>query len=271
MNKDINQTILKLKNYKSNKPILTVYLSLEAKKSPNLKILLLEFDSLIHSSLSIKEKEEFSKEIKMIKKFLLEDFDTRGNRSIAFFTGGNLFEVLEFEFPIKILCKISQAPVLGPIQEQISDHSRYMVLAADHKKAKMFTVRLGKIEAESEFVNGQVPQNVRANERDFYGRSDIIFRHIEDHLHRHLKLISEKVKEFAKGKNINFVIIGGHRELFGKIKKHLPNDLSKKVLGEFVTELNIPLNKIFLMSKKVAEKIEQNNVYYKMEKSLKGV
>lgn len=113
----------------------------------------------------------------------------------------------------------------------------------------MFTVYQDKIEEHKDFFNGTVPQKVRANERDFYGRSNKIFRHIEDHLNRHLKLIANTVYNFIKGKNINFILIGGHKEMLSKIKNHLPKTLKKMIRGEFVTELNIPLKDIYLKSK----------------------
>lgn len=117
---------------------------------------------------------------------------------------------------------------------------KYLVLLADREKARLFTVNFGKIEEQKEIFDNNVPQNVKAKKID-YGRDDKIFRHIEQHLHYHLMLIAETAREFIKGKNINFIILGGHKELLPKMKAHLTYPLNKMVLGEFVTELNIPL------------------------------
>lgn len=133
-------------------------------------------------------------------------------------------------------------------------NEKYLVLLADRKKAIFFTVNSGKIEERKEIVNDNVPQNVKAKKID-WGRDDKIFRHIEQHLHYHLKLIAKEVLEFAKGKHIRFLILGGHKELIPKIKAHLLYPLNKIVKGEFVTELNIPLNKVLLHSKKVTAQI----------------
>ena len=150
------------------------------------------------------------------------------------------------------------------------DNSRYMVLLADRKKAIIFTFVNGQIEDHDTLSVDDVPQNVRANERDFFGRSDIIFRHIEDHLHRHLKLVAKMATEFARGKHINFILIGGHLEMFEKIKKHLPKNLQDKVIGEFVAELNIPLDKILAIAKVAADKIQEQKNIEDMEETLKG-
>lgn len=120
---------------------------------------------------------------------------------------------------------------------------KYLVLLVDREKAILFTVRLGKIEERKEIFVGQVPQRVKAKTINL-GRTDKIMRHIEYHLNEHLKLVAKETREFIKDKNVKFIIIGSHHELFHKIKKHLKYPLNKMILGEFVTELNIPLSKI---------------------------
>lgn len=269
-NKYMYQVIENLKNYRG-KDVLTVYLSVQGKKSPNIKTLFSELDSLIHCTLSRKQRDDFKNEVGKMKSYLAEEFDSRGTKSIVFFAGNNFFEVFTFEFFLPSVCIVSKSFFLAPVLEEIKSHSRYMVLLADREKARIFSVYLGRIEELAEFSDGHVPQNVRANERDLYGRSDIIFRHIEDHLHRHLVLISQKAEEFAKGKTIHFIIIGGHREMFEKIKKHLPKNMSKKILGEFVTELNIPIQDVFLKSKVVIETLAEEKNYEQMERTLQGI
>ncbi|MBI2599908.1 hypothetical protein HYW43_03245, partial [Candidatus Daviesbacteria bacterium] len=90
-----------------------------------------------------------------------------------------------------------------------------------------------------------------------WGRYDKIPRHIEDHLDKHLKQISQTAYDFAIDKNIHFIILGGNQEIIPKIRKHLHYPLNKMVLGEFVTQLNIPLNEVLIHSKKIATKINQ--------------
>lgn len=134
---------------------------------------------------------------------------------------------------------------------------KYLVLLVDREKARLFTVRLGKIEEHKDIFNGgEVPQNVKAKKID-YGREDKIFRHIEQHLHYHLQMIAKKTREFVQGKNINFIILGGHKELLPKMKKHLLYPLNKMVQGKFITELNIPLADILKHSKKLVTEIQQ--------------
>ncbi len=133
---------------------------------------------------------------------------------------------------------------------------RYLVLLADREKAIMFTVNGGKIEDQKVIIDGNVPQNVKAKKID-YGRDDKIFRHIEQHLHYHLQYIAKETQVFTKGKNISFIILGGHGELIPKMRAHLLYPLNKLVKGKFITELNIPINDVLIHSGKIADEINQ--------------
>lgn len=132
-----------------------------------------------------------------------------------------------------------------------------MVLLADRKMVKMFTLLDGSIEEKEEFENEHVPQKVKHGDNT-WDAQDKIFRHIEDHLHRHLKKVGERAAKFALKNNISELIIGGHKPLFSKIEKHLPYPLSQKVTGRFVTELKAPFNEILHRAQKHIAQSEQN-------------
>lgn len=255
---NIIDAVKELKKYENSKsPILSLYLgsvNLESFKTP---FLLTQMHSLIHKNLFQHERTFFKKDIDSIDEYLREETLPQ-TRSIVFFSGGkNLWKVLEFEFYIPSQMMISQNPYLKPIEEQLTRYQRYLVLLVDRKRARLFTVHLGEIEEQQDFFDGEVPQRVKAKTINL-GRGDKIMRDIEGHLHRHLQLVAESTKEFVKGKEIHFIIIGSHHELIPKIKKHLQYPLNKMVLGEFITELNIPLSQILNHSKTIASKINHN-------------
>lgn len=257
--------IQELKNYKNlQHSVLSVYLGQDGKKSPSNTLLLSQFHSLVYKKMTKKEKNLFSKDIKKIDSYLKDDLDTRGSRSVVIFTSGeNLWKVLNFEFYLDNSYTIGKSPYLKPIEKALKDYRKFLVLLVDRAKARIFTVHLGIIEERTDVFDKSVPQKVRANEQDYYGRSDKILRHIEDHLHRHLQLIAKATSDFAKDKYFSFMILGGHKPLFAKIRKLLPKTLSDKVSGTFVTELNIPLNNVFIKSKEVAGKINNDKVLKK--------
>lgn len=253
---NLQQKINKLKEYKGD-PVLSVYLGEKSKKSPSSRYFQTGLKSLVKKNLSSDEKKFFVEDIGKIQKYLNEFYNARGTRSVIFFTSGkNLWEVFEFEFPLSDYCKVSKTPFLKPLLKALKDHEKYLVLLIDRKRARLFTVHLGIVEEQEDVFGEYVPQKVKQIHEAFK-RENKILRHIEDHLNRHLKLITEKTKEFARNKHIRFLIIGGHEELLPEIKKLLPYPLSKKLRGDFITELNIPINDVYLKSKKIAERLNK--------------
>lgn len=248
--------IARLRTFKNSSfPILTVFLSCAEKRTPQASFCLSQLHSLIHQNLSEEQQRFWQIDLARIEEYLHQSFTRSNTRTVVFFSGGkNLWELLRFEFFLTPKAVISHSPYLQPIEEALKTYRKYLVLLVDREKARFFTVHLGEIEEHKDIFNGSVPQKVKAKKID-WGRDDKIPRHIEDDLHKHLKMVAEKTKDFAKRKDIRFIIIGSHKELLPKVKRVLPYPLNKMVAGEFVTELNIPLNKILAHSKKVAAKL----------------
>lgn len=121
---------------------------------------------------------------------------------------------------------------------------RYLFVLADRKLAKFFTFYNGFLEDHMEVSDPSVPQDVKSNKEENHARNNKIIRHIEDHIHRHLQLISKKIDEFVGLKKINAVFIGGHKEMLHLIRKHLNPSLKKKITGEFVAGLKVFQNEI---------------------------
>ncbi len=253
---EFNKVINKLQEFNNSSfPVLSVYLGSATKQAPSSTLLSTQFHSQIHQTLSDQEKKLFRKDLERIGDFIKSEYNARGKRSVVFFSAGKkLWETLKFEFYLQPLCLVSYSPYIHPIMEALDKYKKYLVLLADREKARLFTVHLGEIREHRDIFNGVVPQKVRAGD-DAWDQQNKIFRHIEDHLHRNLQLITRATDDFVKNNPVSFVIIGGHKEMIPKIKKHLKYPLSKMILGEFVTELNIPLNEIFLKSKKIAAQI----------------
>ncbi len=258
MEDNINEQLKKLNRLSGSPfPILSVYLGQAQKKSPASSQIYSQFHSLVHQNLDTEGQKIFKEDIERIDSFLRYSWDTRGKRSVVIFSSGKkLWEILEFEFYLPPQLVIEGSPYTKPIQGACNNRKKYLVLLADHEKARIFTVHLGRIEEHTDIFGGNVPQRVKHGD-DTWDQQDKILRHIENHLHQHLERIAQKTNGFIKnGYHIRYIIVGGHKEIIPKIKNHLTWPANKLVLGQFVTELNVPLNEIFLKSKKVAHQIE---------------
>lgn len=242
---------------KQKTPFLTVYLTGESKKVSHSSVFYTQFHSIIKRDLTGKLQSQWRDEIEKIDHYIRESINKSNSKTLVFFVGEEQWSVLNFEFPIQSRCFISKGPYLKPLERSLEAYTKYLVLLADRKRARMFIVHLGEIIKSREVLGKvDVPQRVKAKKVE-YGRDDKILRHIEDHLNRHLKIICQNTKEFAKNQKIKFIIIGGHKQLIPKVKECLQHPLNKIVLGEMVIGLDAPLDEILEGSKKIAQKVNK--------------
>lgn len=249
----IHNVLDKLRAYKgSSSLVLSVYLSnhdlLPGEGLAN------RFKVLIEK-LTLGQKVALSTATTMIEAYLLNEYDIKKHKTnIAFFTNTHMWEVINHDYDIPSECYIFNTPYIAPLTESIQKDARYVIVVADREKAELFSIVRGAVEDYRHVFDPSVPQNVKSNKENFYARNDIIARHIQDHLHRHLQLIAESLADLLDGKPVQGVMIGGHKTLFADIKKHLPESLQDRIIGEFVTELNIPKDQIILHAQNALEK-----------------
>lgn len=231
--------------------MLSVYLGSSDKRTPDPDFLIAQLHSLVHHNLSEKQRNQWQKDIARIEKYLHQSTNKSNVRAYVFFSSDDFWQVFNFEFFMQPLLKISKERYLDQILKALNKYQKYLILLADREKARLFTVHLGRIEEHKDIFVGEVPQNVKAKKID-WGRDNKIFRHIEQHLHYHLQFIAKAVLSFSQNKGIQFIILGGHREMIPKLRAHLFYPLNKMVKGEFVTALNIPKDHILEKSKIIA-------------------
>ncbi|NBU34632.1 hypothetical protein EB118_14445 [bacterium] len=250
----IQQDVLKkIRSFNhSDFEILSVYLGSEDRRAPSSELLLTQFHSLVHSYLTKLQRVIFAADIKRIQDYINKLLPS--SRSFVFFSAGEkLWQPLQFEFYLEQKLVVATSPILKPIEEALEQYSRYLVLLVDREKVRMFTVEQGEMVDCSVYFAGYVPQLKKSSGRDIGdARSDIEFRHNETLLRRHIELSAQEVARFTKDQNVRFVILGGHSEMFKKVSKSLPAGLRTKILDQFVTDVNIPLNEIMLESKQIA-------------------
>lgn len=249
-------TIKKLNGFNSSSfQILSVYLGTDSTQAPSGEVLLTQFHSLIHSDLSNDQRTEFKSDIERIEKHLNNYVPSA--RTLVFFSAGDkLWEVVGLEFSLHTGLVVTNSPDMNPLTDALQKYSKYLVLLVDREKARMFSVEQGEIIDRSQFIRGYVPPKIKSTGRDnLLNQSDTNFRHNELLLKRHIQYASDAVVKFTSADDINFIIIGGHAEMFKKVADSLPANLKSKVVAGFVTEINIPLNDILIQSKKIAATI----------------
>jgi peptide subunit release factor 1 (eRF1) len=235
--------------------IMSIYLGADGVQPPTGEFLLKQFHSLLHQRISRQQRLNFYDDIKHVEKFLIEYRPFA--RSLIFFSAGKkLWKVEELESFLPTTLKINTSPYLDPLIQSLKKYSKYLVLLIDRQKVQLFTVEQGKLIEQLNLVDKSVPQKVKSTSRVISrGNSDINFRRNEELLWRHVERSVKAVVKVAKDNNIQFIVIGGHKEMFKKVTKALSENYGLKIAGNFVTELDIPKSQILYDSKRIAATI----------------
>lgn len=129
------------------------------------------------------------------------------------------------------------------------EERHYLFIIADLKKATLFLFNKEVLETTRQIMDPSVNKKIKSNSGELYGKNTKLDHRIDNQTHKHLQLIVREASALIHGKHINGIFIGGHKTLFNTIKEVLPQDLQKKVRGEFITELNIPQEEIIIHCK----------------------
>jgi hypothetical protein len=262
MSVDLNKTVKRLEAYKdSPSPIISIYFQFPIPKRVRNETIVNKFQYLINANLTYEQREEIRRNIQFIVGFMENYQQAHGEKSIAFFSGGNnLFEVLHLPFKTKNFVTYSHSPDISQILEHLEDKRRFLVILSERKKAIFYTIYSGALEDQTIITNNNIPQDVKGNwpESPRADRHDKVQRHVRVHTIQYFKNIAKKAEEFIQNKSLSGVIIGGHKSEISQFEKYLPKHLKDKVVGEFVSSLKTNFNDILARSMNVISNVNKN-------------
>jgi peptide chain release factor subunit 1 len=233
-------------------------------------------NSLIHTNLKrIETENNYSKnQIKKIQQLTdkIEDYirhrfqRSEKTRMIVIYADpSGMWE--EFQLPVAVPSRllIEPHPYIKPLTLLMDKFEKYGVLLVNNRSAKFFVHSLGEFEEYSDvFIQDYVPDNVHANISVTYSKGEgvqsglgepRVRRHIEDHIHRHLKHVADRTFELYREKRFGHLIIGGSED---KIVPWLKNHLHSYLQNIIVGEVNVnPERNIGELKDKIIEVVQQ--------------
>lgn len=119
---------------------------------------------------------------------------------------------------------------------------RYLVIVAYKTKGRFFTIHLGNFEDQGEeIVDSLVVKRIKAQNGSKFGR------YMNEYLYQHMKHVVREAQAYLEKKHIkqvDGVIVGGHREHLNRIKEFLPKSLQLKLVGEFIAEPDLSIGEL---------------------------
>lgn len=227
-----NYKIIEKLSSRSNLTI-SLYLPLDSNRKSLLSFIHSNLNKLRKSARNLKGREEkyLKATIKKIENYLI-NFDTRSAKSIALFAGKNFFEVLRIPVLVEPKFHIGRKPELETLSKVLDENPPFIIVLLDRTQAKLLEVNVGEEEAQSRPIKNDVPQKVKSGD-DTWDQQNKIFRHIEDHLHRHFIEVIDELKRFEENYPNGLIVIGAQKELVGKFSRELSKEMQAKVIGNF--------------------------------------
>src|SRR3989344_4898593 len=137
----------------------------------------------------------------------LENVDTRGAKTVVVFAGRDYWEVLKLPITVPLRVHLDKKPLLAPLTEAYEENPPFIIALIDRDRGKIIEVNFAFEEAKSRVIKSDVPQRILAKGDDM-GREDKILRHIEDHLHRHLRKVAGEIIKMEKSFHTGLIVIG---------------------------------------------------------------
>lgn len=220
-------------------------------------------NKLRHSAENLQKSEEKYLRATLAKvEDYLTHFDTRSAKAVAVFAGKNFFEVLRIPVSVAPEFHISRKPMFDTLNKVLLENPPFIVVLLDRTASKLIEVNVGEVEAQSPLIKNDVPQKVKSGD-DTWDQQNKIFRHIEDHLHRHLVEVVSELKRFEKNYPDGLVVIGAQKELVGKFTKELSTEMQAKVIGNFGANADDNETVVIKKAQKIVDNFLEKRVWSK--------
>ncbi len=213
-------------------------------------------EELREGNFSSEEKQEMESDLEKLSHFV-ETFKAAPYQGLVAFSSTiqDLWLYSPLPQPVKDLLVFNHSPYIRPLTTVLGRYRRIFTLLVDQTKARFFEIFMGEIEEQSD-IYAEVPSRVR--EAGWYGLNEKrIERHIGDHLHNHLKKVSEKTFNFFREKEIHWLLLGGQPETVSEIEKILHPSLKARLKRTFRIDLNSPPKDVLEKSIALEEEIKK--------------
>ena len=238
--------------------IISFYLNVDGAERPrkqdletDLKSLLrkVEKDWLQDRRLDHRQKSALSSDLRRIDHFVRHEFHRGETKGLAIFVSASagLWKVYALPVPVSSTVFVAHEPITKNLTAVLARYPRFCTVIVDRRKARIFSVRLQRIEELFGVFEDNVPDKVDVGEWSGWRQSKIA-NHIEDHVQRHLKNIAAITSSFFKSRGFDRLIIGCSREVMPYFKEALSPYLRERVIGQFFAETNMPLQTVLKQS-----------------------
>jgi peptide chain release factor subunit 1 len=222
-------------------PVTTLYLDLDGRRRPRRRDYVRRAEDLVEAACDQARalgRDSFLSvcdDANKVRSFVQHDLDRRGAlRGLAVFScsRAGLWEAVELSHPIRDGVRVGDRPHLVPLEALLELAETFCTLLVDRERARIFLSSLGEIEEVSRLLDdvpGQHEQGGWAQAR--------LQRHIQDHVHRHLKHVADTLLRIQRGRPFDHLVLAGPEEAVAELERDLHDYARRRILAR----LSLPM------------------------------
>ncbi len=147
-----------------------------------------------------------------------------------------IWEVFLLPQPVRDLLVLDSSAHVRPLVRMLEEHGRICTLLVGSTRARIFEIFMAEIEEQSEILS-DVPPKVRDEGWSGYSARKIE-RHVEYHLHTHLKRVAEKVFDHFRERAFDCLLMGGSAEVATEMEATLHSYLRERLKRTFRMDMD---------------------------------
>lgn len=166
-------------------------------------------------------------DLERIRRYVRDEFDRRGVRGLAVFSASasGLWEAVQVARPLRDRIEVGSRPYLLPLEVVLESLETFCVALVDRERARVFLVEGDRAEELAE-LQDDVP-----GRHDQGGWSQARYqRHIEEHVHRHLKRTARVLRDVQRRRPFDHLVLGGAEELLAELERELHDYVARRIV-----------------------------------------
>jgi len=183
----------------------------------------------------------------------VREFKLQGRSLILFFCQPlGLLDVFQLHVPVRPAARFEARPFVSPLAAVLDEHERYGVVLIDKEQARILTVYLDQVEAQT-LTHGSYPGRTAMG-----GWAQARYeRHRDAHLHRHVLRVTGAIEREYRRRDFDRLVVGGPDEARAALMNALPRSLRSRVVGNFTIELFASDDDVRRLVRDLAEEAER--------------
>jgi len=216
------------------------------------------------------EKQSVAQDLEKLSRYVTTELDRKGAKGIAIFSSSaaKLWEAHPLPGPVRNALVVDRGPYIRPFTMLLDEYKRYCTVLIDRERARVFAVWLGQIQEHSR-VFDEVPGKVKASGWGGYEERRIE-RHIEDHVHRHLKHVAAVTHDFFQRNRFDRLIVGGRGDVVAEYEKLLHSYLKERIAARISVDTSLSLDEALKKTTEVDRAAEERFDMELVTKLLEG-